>query len=68
MSMHYFFHDMIKIKNLDPNKFKRKEKINEKSHKNILINYLLCDTKWRRTFVPCYELKKSGYIEKSNGN
>ena len=34
--MSYYFDDMINIKNLDPNKIK----IDEKSHKNVLIYYI----------------------------
>ena len=33
---HYFFDDMINIKNIDPNKIKA----DEKSYKNILIYYI----------------------------
>ena len=33
---YYFFHDMINITNLDPNKIK----IDEKSYKNILTHYI----------------------------
>ena len=33
---HYFFDDIINIKNIDPNKIKA----NEKSYKNILIYYI----------------------------
>ena len=34
--MYYFFNDTVNIKNLDPNKME----IDEKSNKNILINYI----------------------------
>ena len=34
--MYYFFHDIINIKNFDPNNIK----INEKSYRNILIYYI----------------------------
>ena len=61
---YYFFVDMIKVKNPDPNKIK----IDEKSYKNILIYHI--------GYVTINSLKAlhltindvNGYLEDSNGN
>ena len=68
----YYFFDDANMKNLDPNKIK----IEEKSHKNILIYYIgyvtikdLCYVKIN-SVNPLYLLidKINGYIGESNGN
>ena len=61
---YYFFNDMLNVKNLDPNKIK----IDEKSCKNILIDYVAYVTLY--SVKPLYLIinKMNEYIEKCNGN
>ena len=69
---HYFFADMINIKNLHPNKIK----IDEKSYKNILIYYTGYVTVKNLSYVktdsvnPLYLItdKINGYFEEGNEN
>ena len=77
---HYFFNDMINIKNFDPNNIK----LVEKSYKNILIYYIRYVTikgsiyakiycvNFCTIFVPniVYHIfnKVNGYFEENNGN
>ena len=70
--MYYFFDDIINIKILDSNNIKK----DEKSHKNILINYneyvTIKDSKYIKTNrVNPFRLifsKVNGYFKEINGN
>ena len=69
---YYFFHDIINIKNFDPNNIK----IDKKSNKNILIYHTGYVTIKDLKFVkinsvnPLYLIfsKVNGYFEEINGN
>ena len=69
---YYFFDDIVDIKNFDPNNIK----INEKSHKNVLIYYIgymtVKDSKYVKidNVNPLYLIikKVNGYFEEINGN
>ena len=69
---YYFFNDIIKTKNFDPNNMK----IHEKSYKNILINYIKYVTIIGLKYVtissanPLYLTvsKVNGYFEEINAN
>ena len=69
---YYLFNDIINVKNFDPNN----NKIDEKSHKNILIYYIgyvmIKDLKYIKlnTINPLYLIinKVNEYFEKINGN
>ena len=69
---YYLFNDIINVNNFDPNN----NKIDEKSHKNILIYYIgyvmIKDLKYIKlnTINPLYLIinKVNEYFEKINGN
>ena len=69
---YYFFHDIINIKNFDPNKIK----IDEKSYKTILIYYIGYVTIKDLQYVKINSVnilyliinKVNGYLEESNKN
>ena len=69
---YYFFNDIINMKNSDPNTIK----LDEKSHKNILIYYIgyatIKDLKHIKIYSvnPLYLIfnKVNGYFEEINGN
>ena len=70
--MYYFFDDIINIKILDSNNIKK----DEKSHKNILINYneyvTIKDSKYIKTNrvnpLRLIFSKVNGYFKEINGN
>ena len=67
---YYFFNDIVNIKNLDPNNIK----IDEKSYKNILIDYIGCVAIKNSKYVkinsvnPLYIIfsKVNGFLEEIN--
>ena len=68
----YFFDDIIKIKDFDPNNIK----VDEKSYKNIIIYYIACvtieDSKYEKinsvNYLSLMFNKVNRYLEEINGN